>query len=110
MIFFAVYTVCRSQQYVCFIFETFCPSFRLLKLRLFELLVASNCTMVHEKIFLLKFLPVYFYIKTDLNQMNDNLNGMPKGHIFCTEIEILNPGSHDISQKLRQTKYLSFEG
>ena len=44
MIFFAVYTVCRSQQYVWFIFETFCPSFRLLKLRLFELLAASNCT------------------------------------------------------------------
>ena len=31
-----------------------------------------------------------------------------KGHIFCTEIKILNSGSHDISQKLRQTKCLPF--
>ena len=31
------------------------------------------------------------------------------GHIFCTEIEILNPGSHDISQKLRQTKCIIFK-
>ena len=30
------------------------------------------------------------------------------GHIFCTEIEILNCRSHDISQKLRQTKCLIF--
>ena len=31
-----------------------------------------------------------------------------EGHIFCTEIKILNPGSRDISQKLRQTKCLLF--
>ena len=30
------------------------------------------------------------------------------GPIFCTEIKILNSGSHDISQKLRQTKCLLF--
>ena len=30
------------------------------------------------------------------------------GHIFCTEIRILIPGSRDISQKLRQTKCLLF--
>ena len=30
------------------------------------------------------------------------------GHIFCTEIEILNCRSHDISQKPRQTKRLLF--
>ena len=32
-----------------------------------------------------------------------------KGHSFCTEIKILNPGSRDISQKLRQTKCLIFD-
>ena len=31
-----------------------------------------------------------------------------EGHIFRTEIKILNPGSRDISQKLRQTKCLLF--
>ena len=31
------------------------------------------------------------------------------GHIFCTEIEILNSGSHDISQKLKQTKCILFK-
>ena len=31
------------------------------------------------------------------------------GHIFCTEIKILNSGSHDISQKLRQTKCILFK-
>ena len=31
-----------------------------------------------------------------------------QAHIFCTEIEILNSGSHDISQRLRQTKCLLF--
>ena len=31
-----------------------------------------------------------------------------KGHIFCTEIKILNSGSHDVSQKLRQTECLLF--
>ena len=31
-----------------------------------------------------------------------------KGHIFCTEIKILNPGSRDIFQKLRQTKCFQF--
>ena len=32
-----------------------------------------------------------------------------KGHSFCTEIKILNPGSRDISQKLRQTKCIIFK-
>ena len=32
----------------------------------------------------------------------------PMGYIFCTEIKIVNSGSHDISQKLRQTKCLLF--
>ena len=35
-----------------------------------------------------------------------------KCHIFCTEIETLNPGSRDIALKLRQTKCMisRFEG
>ena len=33
---------------------------------------------------------------------------MTMDHIFCTEIKILNSGSHDISQKLRQTKCILF--
>ena len=34
--------------------------------------------------------------------------GLIMGPIFCTQIKILNPGSRDISQKLRQTKCLLF--
>ena len=37
------------------------------------------------------------------------LGWFPLGHIFCTEIKILNSGSHDISQKLRQTKCILFK-
>ena len=34
---------------------------------------------------------------------------LPMGHIFCIEIKILNSGSHDVSQKLRQTKCILFK-
>ena len=34
---------------------------------------------------------------------------LSESQIFCNEIKILNPGSRDISQKLRQTKCLIFD-
>ena len=40
---------------------------------------------------------------------SDQLAGKILGHIFSTGVKILNPGSCDMSQKLRQTKCLLFK-
>ena len=55
--------------------------------------------------FLLNF---FFVILQDSSPMSCPTHCTTKWHIFCTEIEIRNCRSHDISQKLRQTKCLLF--
>ena len=52
-----------------------------------------------------QFIFVFFYKITKMKIKS--FEGC-RGHIFCTEIKILNSESHDISQKLRKSKCLLF--